>query len=76
MALDKLVYDLNQTLLRLRQQIEFIYHEAEYRGIAPYRMMDAHGGYILAPLLSAEAQVLSALAHAALFKTESKETKT
>lgn len=53
--------ELSKTLIQINMQIAEIHQEAERMEIAPVKMQDATGNYILAPLLAAKAQTLHAL---------------
>lgn len=53
--------ELSRTMTQVNSQIEEIRAEAKRMGIPAEKMRDAHGGYILAPLLAAKAQTLHAI---------------
>lgn len=53
--------ELARAMVQINSQIEEIHGEAKRMGIPAVKMKDAHGSYILAPLLAAKAQTLHAL---------------
>lgn len=55
-------HELVRTLSQINNQIEEVKTQAEASEIAPYRLRDTQGNWILIPLLSAKAQCLNALA--------------
>lgn len=55
-------HELVRTLSQINNQIEEVKTQAENMDIAPYRLRDTQGNWVLPPLLSAKAQCLNALA--------------
>lgn len=54
--------ELTRTLVQVNAQIEAVRREAVSMGIEAVDMKDAHGNFVLIPLLAAKAQALHALA--------------
>lgn len=54
--------ELSRTISQVNRQIDIVTKGAEDMRISPYDLRDAHGNFIMVPLLGAKAQLLHALA--------------
>lgn len=54
--------ELTRTISQINQQIAEVEKRAKEMEIAPYKLRDTNGGFVLSPLLAAKAQTLHALA--------------
>lgn len=60
---DQLIFELNKALVDLNELIDFVKKSAELKSLNPYSLMDTQGNPLLAPLVTAQANALAALAN-------------